>query len=95
MPLHVSVKHFENHHAETKCKQKEKCYRRIIYSKGQSVVFVPIFADYVQKVWLLGIPRKRWRTEVENYLNLTRKNKRSNVLTTRRVHVTKDAVEKQ
>jgi len=58
-------------------------------------VFVPIFADYVQKVWLLGIPRKRWRTEVENDLNLTRKNKRSNALTMGRVHVTTVAVEKQ
>ena len=56
---------------------------------------MPIFADYVQKVWLLGRPRKRWRAEVENYLNLTRKNKRSNVLTMRRVHVTTVAVETQ
>jgi hypothetical protein len=56
---------------------------------------VPIFADYVQKVWLIGRPRKRWRAEVENDLDLTRKNKRSNVLTIRPVHVTTVAVEMQ
>jgi hypothetical protein len=67
----------------------------VIYSNGLSIVFVPIFADYVQKVWLLGRPRKKWRAKVENDLNLTRKNKRSNVPTMSRVHVTTVAVEKQ